>query len=101
MTTSNDVSMHLAHYRPIIDWKPMVGDIVTWHGWIQHWFGIISSVGPDKVQVVKAGLPKLLVTMNSIEVARSIISIDIDNIRASRGAYAALRPESGKTIWYV
>ena len=98
------ISVNLAQSKPIAQWKPALGDIVMWHGWIQHWFGIISSINNEgTVTVTKAGMPVLLFTMDEMEQTKNKVTIAISAINRSRGGkYAVLQALPGSTnIWYV
>jgi len=99
----NDVGVNLAHYKPISTWKPRVGDIIMWHGWIQHWFGIVSGINRDgTLTVVKSGLPLLLVTLSEAQVESSKFTVPLGEIHSSTGGtYAAVQVIQDTPVWYV
>lgn len=97
-------SMDLAHYDNIQKWKPQIGDFLVWHGWIQHYFGVISNIiNEDRVvEVIKKGLPLLLFDMISEDHDRNKIKVRIGDIKGSRGGrYAAIRAHGNNIIWYI
>lgn len=99
-----NVGVNLAHYKPINSWTPQVGDIVIWHGWIQHWFGIVAGVNQseDKIHIVKSGLPILLVGMNPAEIEANKVEINLSTILSSTGGkYAALQTTNNVHVWFV
>lgn len=98
------VGVNLAHYKPISTWVPQMGDIVIWHGWMQHWFGIVAGVNQsdDKIYIIKSGLPLLLVGMNPAEVEKNKVEINLSNILTSTGGkYATLQTINNTHVWYV
>lgn len=97
-------SMDLAHYDDIRKWDPQVGDFIVYHGWFQHYFGVVSSVIVDEqsVEIIKKGLPILLFNMIPEEHNKSKTKISIGSIKGSRGGqYAAIRAQGSNIIWYV
>ena len=101
MTVSSKLTVDLAHYRSISNWKPEIGDVIIWHGLFQHWFGVIIDISNTKITITKAGIPKLLVTMSNDEISKNSLLISIDKIRLSKGAYTIQRPEQQAIIWYI
>lgn len=98
------VSVNLAQSMPIVKWKPALGDVVVWHGWIQHWFGVVSSINAEgTVTITKAGMPILLFTMDEMEQTKNRITVAISTINRSRGGkYAIMQALPGATnVWYV
>ena len=97
-------SMDLAHYNNIQKWKPQVGDFIVWHGWFQHYFGVISSVdiNNNNVEIIKKGMPLLLFEMVPEEHNKNKVKMDIGSIKKSGGGkYAAIRAHGNNIIWYV
>jgi len=97
-------NVDLAHYDDIRKWDPKVGDCVIWHGWFQHFFGIVSSVliKDDSVEIIKKGLPLLLFDMVSEEHNKNKVKLSIGTIKGSRGGkYAVIRAQGNNIIWYV
>ena len=93
----------LAYFKPIQEWEPAVGDSLIYHGWFFHWFGIISQVNPDNtVEVIKSGLPLLLMTMNNSKMEKSKVNVDVADIQsASGGKYAAIKCVQNTLVWHV
>jgi hypothetical protein len=97
-------SMDLAHYDSIKKWSPQIGDFIIWHGWFQHYFGVISGINKDdnSVEVIKQGLPLLLFDMPVEQHEKFKTKVGIGEIKASRGGkYAALRASGSNVIWYI
>lgn len=97
-------SMDLAHYDSIKKWKPQVGDFIVWHGWFQHYFGVISDIlkEDESVEIIKKGLPILLFDMPPEDHNKNKIKIGIGEIKGSRGGrYAAIRAQGNNIIWYI
>jgi hypothetical protein len=96
--------MDLAHYDSIKKWNPQIGDFVIWHGWFQHYFGVISGFDKEdnSIEIIKQGLPILLFDMPPEQHDKNKIKVDIGEIKASRGGkYAAFRAYGNNIIWYV
>ena len=97
-------NMELAHYNSLQKWKPQVGDFIIWHGWFQHYFGVVSSVNvnDNSIDIIKKGLPLLLFEMVPEEHNKNKIKADIGNIKNSGGGkYAAIRANNNNVVWYV
>ena len=99
----NNMDVTLAHYRPINQWSPVVGDLIIYHGWFQHWFGVVSQINIDgTVDIVKAGLPLLLFSMSQASMNKSKKTKDIAMINQSVGGkYAIMQQENNNIIWYI
>jgi hypothetical protein len=100
------LTANLAQYRAIAMWKPQLGDIVIQHGFLTHWFGVVSGVdrssGYGSLTITKAGMPVLLVTMHDAESEKNKVSIPIADILTSKGGkFAALQLVTNSLIWYV
>jgi hypothetical protein len=93
----------LAYYKPLQEWAPAVGDIIIQHGWFTHWFGVISQINTDgTIDVIRAGLPVLLVTMSTAKMQKSKKILDTSDIKASSGGrFAAIKCAQNALIWYV
>lgn len=94
----------LAHYDDIRRWTPQVGDFIIWHGWFQHYFGVVSDIirEDQSVEIIKQGIPLLLFDMVSEDHDKSKIKVSIGKIKGSRGGrYAAIRAQGSNIIWYV
>lgn len=97
-------SVDLAHHVAISQWTPQIGDIIIWHGWFTHYFGVVSNVLREEntVEVIKRGLPILLFTMTAEEYKKNTTKIDIGTIKGSTGGkYAAIRAIRGNLTWYI
>lgn len=98
------ISVNLAQSLPIAKWRPTLGDFVVWHGWLQHWFGVISSINAEgTVTITKAGMPILLFTMDELEQTKNKITVAVSAINRSRGGkYAVMQALPGTAnVWYV
>jgi hypothetical protein len=98
------IQTDLAHYRSIQEWVPQVGDIVIHHGWITHWFGIVtlSDQAEGIVEVIKSGLPVFLVTMSGSKQKKSKITLDVSDVKAARsGKYAIIKTIQNLAVWHV
>ena len=98
------MSVALAQSLPIVKWKPALGDIIIWHGWFQHWFGVVSSINADgTVTVTKAGIPVLLFTMDELEQQKNKATIAVSAVNRSRGGkYAVMQTLPGSAnVWYI
>jgi hypothetical protein len=94
----------LAHYKSLRKWDPRVGDCVVWHGWLTHWFGVVSSVirEENKVEIVKKGIPALLFSMTPEEYKKNSTKVDIGEIKGSTGGrYATIRAQGNNIVWFV
>ena len=94
----------LTHYKSIQEWNPQIGDVVIHHGWITHWFGIVtlSDLAEGVVEVVKSGLPVLLTTMSGSKLKKAKKTLDVSDIRASKaGKYAIMKSVQNLLVWYV
>lgn len=97
-------SMDLAHYDSLRNWKPQIGDFIVWHGWFQHYFGVISSIvrESNSVEIIKKGLPLLLFEMSPEQHDKNKIKVNIGDIKGSSGGkYAAIRAHGSNIVWYV
>ena len=97
-------SVDLAHHSDIKKWVPQIGDIIVWHGWLQHYFGVVSNVIREEnaVEVIKSGLPLLLFSLTPEEHNKNKIKIDIGTIKGSTGGkYATARAANNNITWFV
>lgn len=97
-------NMDLAHYNTLRNWDPQIGDFIIWHGWFQHYFGVISSIihNEQSVEVIKKGLPLLLFEMVPEEYEKNKKKISIGSIKGSRGGkYAIIRAQGNNIVWFV
>lgn len=98
------MSVTLAQSLPIAKWKPALGDFVVWHGWLQHWFGIVSLINADgTVCITKAGMPILLLTMDELEQKNNQVTVAVSTINRSRGGkYSVMQALPGTAnVWYI
>lgn len=93
----------LAYYKSIGEWAPRVGDNIVWHGWLTHWFGVVSGIAPDgTVSIIKAGLPVLLVTLTEPAMVQNTINVHLSEIRQGVGGkYSVVQAHGNNLIWYV
>jgi len=90
-------NVDLAKYLEIRRWKPMIGDICIWHGWIQHFFGIIVDLNKDQAIIRTNGIPILLFTGKT-----KVIKVDLEDIYNSVGGeYAIIQNIDGEIVWYI
>ena len=95
-------NVDLAHYKPIQEWDPKVGDVLIKHNLLTHWFGIVSQVEYGVIVVIAAGLPKLLLTMGGTAQDKSKVTLDVADIVSSRaGKYAAISCIQNTVVWHV
>jgi len=97
-------AMDLAAYTSIDKWKPKVGDVIVFTGFITRWIGIISNEFNGEVEIIKHGLPCELVTMGPQEQKKNTLKLDVSEIvRSARGKYAVLSigATGGQQIWYI
>lgn len=93
----------LAHYGPIAEWSPRVGDNIVWHGWLTHWFGVVNGIEPDgTISIIRAGLPILLVTMTQPKMDKNTIKIHMSVIKQSVGGkYCVIQSHGNNLVWLV
>ena len=94
----------LAHFKYLTQWKPLVGDIIIWHGWFTHWYGVVKSIdaNDNELHIIKMGLPVLLLTLDPGEYEGNTVKIPIHKVRQSNGGkYAAIRSVGSNTVWYI
>lgn len=100
----NQIPSDLAHFKHLIQWTPQIGDMVIWHGWFTHWYGVVRLVDTvdNQVHVIRKGLPVLLLTLEQGEYENNTIKIPIHKIKKSSGGkYATIRSVGSNTIWYI
>lgn len=94
----------LSHYRAIQEYNAQIGDVIIRHGWLTHWFGIVTAVYLNEgiIEVVKAGMPILLMTLSGSKLEKAKKKIDINDIKASKGGkYSAIKNIKNVMVWYV
>lgn len=97
-------SMDLAHYDSLRKWNPQIGDFIVWHGWFQHYFGVVSSIlrEENSIEVIKKGIPLLLFAMPPEQHDKNKVKINVGDIKGSTGGkYAAIRAAGNNIVWYV
>lgn len=97
-TASSGVSVELAKYRGLHDWKPKVGDFVIWHGWFTRWYGVLSSIDGGDAIIIKENLPKLLFTLSSSEYTKNSIRVSIGKIVRSYGGEFHILQDG---VWFI
>lgn len=99
MIRNHPIMVDLAQYDSIEKWKPTLGDVVIWHGWFTHYFGIVVDIDIKKnvVKLKKNGLPILLLTSKS-----DIINVEIDDIMFSKaGKYSVIKTINNTMVWFI
>jgi len=98
-----NLQVDLAHYNTISEWKPAIGDFLVHHGWLTHWYGVVSQLGSDgTIEVVTAGLPMLLLLLRNKKMEKAKKIIDIADIHTSKGGkYAAIKSIKSTIVWYI
>ena len=93
------VTMELAKFKPLPTWVPKVGDTIIYHGWLWgRWYGVVNEVGVGTIDVIKAGLPVLLFTMQPDEQDSHKASLNPSRVRSSRGGEYAVIQDG---IWFI
>lgn len=94
-----DLDISLAEYKSIQSYKPRIGDLIIWHGWFTHYYGIVNGLDNNKIRIVRSGMPILLLTMNPEDMCdpKNTKMVSLAKIRSSKGAFAVM--QGG--IWYV
>ena len=85
--------VELLKYAPLSKWKPVIGDMIFYHGlfW-NRWVGVIAGLDGINMEVVKEGLLYLLVTMQPNEQQSNKIIIPISEVKSSvAGKYAVIQ----------
>jgi len=99
------MQVDLAQHMPISRWKPEVGDFLVWHGWLQHWFGVVCGIETDEITIIKKGIPILLFTLTQSEHDNNKQTISIQQVRAGgsfwNGKYSAIKAIGSNLIWFV
>ena len=104
---AKEMTVELAKYRDIRDWKPAVGDVLIKHGWLSRtkWFGIVVAVGKDgTIDVAVDGTMRLLLTTSPFALQKKQKTLHIAQIHeAIVGSYCAGQYDSaaGTMVWYV
>lgn len=84
----------------ILNYKPMYGDYLIWSRWFSAWHGYLIDMQDKELHFIMAGVPILLLSDN--QSAKSIIKININDIRNSKGGkYSIVRPSNNEMKWYV
>ena len=99
------IQINLAQHSPIEKWNPEVGDFIVWHGWFQHWFGVVCAVDFDEITIIKKGMPLLLFALTQSEHESNKTSLNVAQIRSGgsfwHGKYATVKAVGSNLIWYV
>lgn len=97
-----NVALQLAHFKQLAGWEPQLYDIVIYHGWFTHWFGIVNGIDSGVVSVVQAGLPVLLLTMDELDIVKKTKQIGVSSIRNSKaGKYTVIQHTGPNLVWYI
>ena len=103
MVNANAFQVDLVHYDQIAKWQPKVGDIIIWHGWFTHWYGVVGQIQQSgHIVVIRAGLPLLLFTLDQDSMAKKAKTVHMSKIQRSRGGeWTVIQPTGSQTIWFV
>ncbi len=107
MQTTNILSVDVATFGNIDNWKPMIGDAILYNGWFRHWCGFVVDIDATdksdiKIKIMRRTLPMLLFTMSSKERAKNTISISYDEIISSQsGKWAVIQTQRNNIIWLL
>lgn len=96
----------LAQSLDISKYKPVYGDFILWSGWFSCWIGVVTGISDDSnsVDVIFAGLPILLFSMDDTEQKRNTVSLPLSKIRWSRsGTFSVIQHDKSYNadVWYV
>lgn len=94
----------LAHYGPLVKYRPRVGDFIVWTGWLRTWYGLVSSIDGAVVSVVFETIPVLLFTLTPAEQQSNTRSLQLQKIIGARcGTFAVCQHDrqGGVAVWYV
>jgi len=95
---SAPVSVELARFGNFSAYKPKVGDVIIWHGWFNHWFGIVTGMEKTDLVVLVEKLPKLLILMPEEERLVKTKRVPLMKLRKSiAGEYAVLQDG----VWFI
>jgi hypothetical protein len=98
----NNISINLINYNSLAKWTPNLGDVVVYHGWLTHWFGVVNAIDGGTIHIVKAGIPLLLFTMDDIDMPKNTVKIGINKIKRSTGGkYSISQTIAGSSMWYI
>lgn len=94
--------INLANYSSIAKWSPHLGDIVIYHGWFTHWFGIVNGIEGNTLHIIKAGMPLLLMTMDDLDIQKNSIKVGLNKMKRSTGGkYSVMQTLGNTCTWYV
>jgi hypothetical protein len=101
--SGKDVQVDLAHYDFLMAWQPIVGDVVVWHGWITHWFGIVSKIDPSgHLTIIQSGLPFSLFTMDQDEMKKKAKKVHVTKIkRGGNGEWTVIQSAKSQVTWFI
>lgn len=98
-------SVPLAQYLSLEEWKPEIGDFIVWHGWFQHWFGVVSAVSDTEVTVIRKGMPILVLTIVPSEQDKNKLTLDLAEVKSGGsfwiGNYATIKAINNNLVWYI
>jgi len=99
-----EITVPLAHYRDISTYVPQAGDFIYWAGWFSSWIGVVQNYDSkhEMLEIIFAGLPMLLVSMDTSEYMKNTRSIPLSKLRNTyKGVWAVIHHEPGAIVWYV
>ncbi len=101
--TNRQMDVNMAQRKPLHAWEPDIGDWIIIHGWVSHWFGVVSKIDrtTNSVEVIRAGLPAILFSYAEDEMVKNTIKINVTRIRNSRTKYSVVKNEQAAMVWYV
>lgn len=99
-------NIELIRYKDLREWHPCIGDLIIKQGWIirTKWFGIITDVDQGALDVMTAGVMRLLVTASPVASRGKMIKIAEGDIKdAMAGTYTVLQHDqlTKVGVWYV
>src|SRR5271169_6499176 len=97
------LNVDLAYFKSLVEWTPRVGDFIIWHGWLQHWFGVVSQIDPDgSLHIVNQGMPLLLFGLSQPQMDKNTRVVHLTDVQTSTGGkYATIQAHGNNIVWYV
>ena len=99
--------IELLHYRPIVDWRPTIGDIIIKHGWLSRtkWFGVVNFIHPEaELDVIIDGTMRLLASTAPAAMRKKCIKLSIGDVAGgSPGSYTVMQHDlrTNAPVWYI
>lgn len=89
--------IEIAEFKDIVEYQPMIGDFVIWQGWFSTWYGIVSSTNDNTMSVIFESTPRLLFTMNDVEMKKYTRTMDVNKVRVRKISCYIMQDR----VWYV